>query len=402
MSKFWWTARTGYGDLGQAGDWIKDDGTVNTLPAEGDTVIFDGRGDDNGNIKNVSAGFDALYGRKFAQIIVLPSYTGNIGDSANFCGLSASEILFQGTGIFSLKLGKYSAGNYIDTVCDILAVDSEQGTLNFKSAANEDARHCEVTDFYVNAGLANLLLNGSVGADVHNLRVSGGTATVETEAFHYRRAYSATGRTVSNSGGYVRVSVVGDFSAYTGYWTYFRATGYIGDRYKIKAAGSNYVDLWCPYTTAPTDAVIYFGDTFMNLYQDGGVVVTNSPIGLCRRTDGECKIGMAGTYPTEAGCPHIFDFKQADGSFEWGANCDPASGVPKISELLIQGGELVATGKTTKMVGDRYGSNIWKVMRGASLDLDNASGMVIFGGSNVKLKSYGGSIVLPTGTVVSW
>lgn len=54
------------------------------------------------------------------------------------------------------------------------------------------------------------------------------------------------------------------------------------------------------------------------------------------------------------------------------------------------------------MVGDRYGSNTWKVMRGATLDLDNASGMVVFGGSNVKLKSYGGSIVLPTGTVVSW
>jgi hypothetical protein len=73
MSTFWWTGANGDGDFGTAANFVKDDGTTNTLPADGDTLIFDGRGDNSGNIQNVTTGFADLYKIKLAALIVKPS-----------------------------------------------------------------------------------------------------------------------------------------------------------------------------------------------------------------------------------------------------------------------------------------------------------------------------------------
>ena len=326
MSTFWWTGASG-GAFGTAGNFIKDDGTTNTLPADNDTLIFDGRGDGNGVVQSVTSDFAALKQIKLTLLLVLPSYTGNIGDGSNYVELSAAEMLLQGTGICSIQMGEFNGSSYNDTTCTSCVIDTDSGTVNLKSAINSAAKFCTFANMQVNAGLVFLNANSNgEGVDVTNLSVVGGSVEIAPESYHIKTTVS-----------------------------------------------------------------------YMNVYQSGGTIISDSPAAIVQITGGSFTLGTNAATPSTNGCPNITMLRLLGGTFVW--NAHTTNGTPKITDALFADGEFTTTGKTKKQIGNN--ANVWSVLRGATVSFDNPNGTTSFG-SNCKVRYFGGTIVSPVNTLISW
>lgn len=133
MATRYWEGTTGAWST--AANWSAD-----TVPATGDTVIFDGR-----VTQSVTSGVDQT-GVDLAKLHVMPSYTGSIGDNdtggtgngpliIEVSNGSSAYALVEGTGDIYLQVGNDANDAFIDE----LIINKSSGTIGLSSQKNAAA-----------------------------------------------------------------------------------------------------------------------------------------------------------------------------------------------------------------------------------------------------------------------
>lgn len=126
----YWTGAEEDGAWATAGNWS------NGIPASGDTVIFDGRGDSTGTLHAITTG-PAAGGLGAALIHVRSNFTANGGASGSPLLLSATKIIFEGTGVWHIQCA--AANQTTNSVVDNLIINSTNGSLYISSDVNTDS-----------------------------------------------------------------------------------------------------------------------------------------------------------------------------------------------------------------------------------------------------------------------
>ncbi|OHB58688.1 MAG: hypothetical protein A2Y07_11175 [Planctomycetes bacterium GWF2_50_10] len=171
----YWTGAAGDGNWTNASNWN------NGVPVSTDTVIFDGRGDSAGTIRALTSGLNQG-AVNLALLHIKSGFDANGGDTGSPLEISASEIIFEGPGVWNIKCcGPNSTSNNEVGIC---IVSNTTGVLNISSNVNGATYASKWTEVVVKAGTLQI----ANSTDVRKIRMLAGLAVIGIDCVEVKTA----------------------------------------------------------------------------------------------------------------------------------------------------------------------------------------------------------------------